>query len=368
MSATEKVIALGESVPLPDALTRAFIAWLVGRTARTLRAAPRDTDRAFADAMAEFPVALNVDAANAQHYEIPAEFFSLVLGPQRKYSCCLYDSGINSLIEAEERALELTAAHADLGDGQRILELGCGWGSLSLWMARRYHSAQIVAVSNSQSQRRFINGVAAASGLPNLEVVTADMNTFKPSGQFDRVVSVEMFEHMANWGPLLLRMRNCLNPNGLLFLHVFTNAHMSYRFDINDRADWIAKHFFTGGIMPSDNLIRQFNDCFTVEQEWRWNGSHYARTAADWLENYDRNAAAIHPILKRVYGRNARLWQRRWRLFFLATVGLFGYSGGDKWGVSHYRLAPVSANANQRTTARAARQASTAATPEATAP
>jgi cyclopropane-fatty-acyl-phospholipid synthase len=341
MSVVQNLIDIGESVHWPDAVTRPAIKWLVGRTRRRLRHADYDSDRRFAAAMTAYPIAINVEAANTQHYEIPEEFFGLVLGPQRKYSSCLYDGEKCSLIEAEEQALAATAEHANLADGQRILELGCGWGSLSLWMARHYRSARIVSVSNSYSQRDYVNRIARACGLSNLEVVTADMNDFLPAGRFDRVVSVEMFEHMSNWRPLLSRMRDCLDAEGRMFIHVFSNANASYRFSTDDRADWIAQHYFTGGIMPSHRLIRQFSDCFAVEAEWRWNGRHYQRTATDWLENYDRNAEAILPVLTRVYGGNARLWQRRWRLFFLATMELFGDAGGNEWGISHYRLAPA---------------------------
>lgn len=341
MNVVAKLTRIGESLPLPDVITRAVIGRMVGRTARLLRGKASDSDRAFVEAMKSFPIAMNVEAANAQHYEIPEEFFALILGPQRKYSCCFYADASSSLIEAEERALAITAEHADLDDGQRILELGCGWGSLSLWMARHYRSARIVAVSNSRSQRDFITSVARALRLTNLEVITADMNAFMPPGRFDRVVSVEMFEHMANWRPLLRHIHDCLNPDGCLFLHIFTNAHAPYRFDADNEADWIAQHYFTGGIMPSQTLIWQFDDCFAVDQSWHWSGQHYARTAADWLRNYDQNCQAIGDILKQVYRRDAKLWGRRWRLFFLATVGLFGHAGGSEWGVSHYRLRPV---------------------------
>jgi cyclopropane-fatty-acyl-phospholipid synthase len=183
-------------------------------------------------------------------------------------------------------------------------------------------------------------------GLSNLNVFTADMNTFVPSGRFDRVVSVEMFEHMANWRPLLRRVRDCLEPDGRMFMHFFSNAYAPYRFEVDDKEDWIAQHFFTGGVMPSHDLIRQFNDSFAVEVQWRWNGLHYARTAADWLQNFDRNAGPIRTILERVYGRDARLWQRRWRLFLLATIGLFAHADGNEWGVSHFRMAPVAADAS----------------------
>jgi cyclopropane-fatty-acyl-phospholipid synthase len=328
-----------ERMPLPDALTRAGIAMLVDRTSRRLDHADSGFEHAFARAMATHPIAERPDAANAQHYELPPEFFALILGPRRKYSCGLYD-GVDTLAGAEERALAATAEHAGLSDGQDILELGCGWGSLSLWMAERFPSARIVAVSNAQGQRRFIEAEAARRGLTSLRVVTADMNDFDPARRFDRVVSVEMWEHMSNWQALLHRVRGWLNDDGRLFLHVFSHCAQPYRFEQGDRADWIAQHFFTGGIMPSHNLIRHLDADFLLEQDWRWSGIHYRRTAEDWLANFDANDAAIDGILKGVYGTDATLWKRRWRLFFLATAGLFGARNGNAWGVSHYRLRP----------------------------
>ena len=341
MSFVQTMTGLGETVPLPDVVTRAAIKLLVGRTQRLLSHAQNDADRRFAHDMAPFPIALNTAEANAQHYEIPAAFFDLVLGPQRKYSSCLCEDGTDTLAAAEERALKVSAEHAALADGQRILELGCGWGSLSLWMARHYPAARITAVSNSHSQREFIAGKANAEGFGNLTVITADMNGFQPKDRFDRVVSVEMFEHMSNWRALLARVHGWLKPGGQVFLHVFTHRNRPYRFKVADEADWIAQHFFTGGIMPSHGLIRQFPDLFQVEAEWRWSGEHYRRTAMDWLANYDRHADAIAAILKGVYGPDWHIWRRRWRLFFLATAGLFGEKGGDVWGVSHYRLQPA---------------------------
>jgi cyclopropane-fatty-acyl-phospholipid synthase len=341
VSISQAMTSFGESVPLPDVVTRAAIGLMVGQTQRRLARSPADEDTRFASAMAPYPIAVNTADANAQHYEIPADFFTLVLGPQRKYSSCLYADGIDTLAAAEERALQVTAEHAALADGQRILELGCGWGSLSLWMARKYPTARITSVSNSNSQRQFITAQAQAEGLSNLTVVTADMNAFVPVGRFDRVVSVEMFEHMANWRPLLARLRDCLEPDGAMFMHVFANTHASYRFLAENKDDWIAQHYFTGGIMPSRGLIRQFPDCFAVDAEWWWSGSHYERTAQHWLQNFDHNADAVSAVLKRVYGRDAKLWQRRWRLFFMATMGLFGHARGDEWGVSHYRLTPI---------------------------
>jgi cyclopropane-fatty-acyl-phospholipid synthase len=299
-----------------------------------------EAERDFLRAMSDKPIASVPEAANAQHYELPASFFGHVLGTRRKYSCCLYTRPEDSLNQAEEYALSETAAHADLQDGQRVLELGCGWGSLSLWMAERFPRSAITAVSNSVSQRLFIEAEATRRGLCNLQVITADMNHFDTSMRFDRIVSVEMWEHMSNWQELLARVRTWIESDGLLFLHVFSHRAAPYAFDTNDSADWIAQYFFTGGIMPSHNLIRQLDEHFTLQADWRWSGLHYERTALDWLARFDANQAAITPILASVYGANALLWRRRWRLFFLATAGLFGVRDGRDWGVSHYLLAP----------------------------
>lgn len=337
MTIMQKLSTWGEGLPVPDAVSRMVIASLVGRTARSLGAQSADA-AAFARDMADFPIAVHTDAANAQHYEVPAAFFDQVLGPRRKYSSCYYADPGDTLAAAEDKALELTAEHADLADGQDILELGCGWGSLSLWMAERYPQARIVSVSNSASQRAYIEEQAQRRHLGNLRVVTADMNAFGTEERFDRVVSVEMFEHMANWRELLGRVRGWLKPDGRLFIHVFAHRQGCYRFDAGDTGDWIAQHFFTGGLMPSATLAHQFPDLFTVEDEWRWSGEHYRATAEDWLANFDRNLAQIDPILRETYGADAPLWRRRWRLFFLATSGLFGHAGGDAWGVHHYRL------------------------------
>ena len=327
-----------ERTPVPDVFVRLGIAALCQRTRRKLATVAPSADRDFAAATAALPIAEHVADANTQHYEVPAAFFEAVLGPQRKYSCCLFRSSTEDLAVAEEDALTETAAHADLADGQTILELGCGWGSLSLWMARTYPNARIVAVSNSHSQRRFIEGRAHAEGLTNLTVRTTDINAFDPGGTFDRIVSVEMFEHMLNWRLLLERVRGWLKPDGRLFMHVFTHDHVPYRFDHADKEDWIAQHFFTGGVMPSHGYIREFADILAVEQEWRWSGTHYRDTARLWLRNFDKSADAVRRILTEVYGEDAALWLRRWRLFFLATEGLFGHADGAVWGVSHYRL------------------------------
>ena len=344
--------ALIERVPLPDSVIRAGITYLCGRTSRRLAQGQGDrqgdrqggghTEADFARLMAAAPIAVRPDAANAQHYEVPADFFGLVLGARRKYSCCLYPHDGATLDQAEETALAETAEHAELADGQSILELGCGWGSLSLWMAAKYPAARITAVSNSHGQRGYIEQKAAALGLQNLRVVTADMNDFTTEERFDRIVSVEMFEHMTNWQSLLRRVHDWLKPDGRLFIHVFTHRTAPYLFDTADKEDWIAQHFFTGGIMPSEGLLGVVAaGLFAVEAQWRWSGSQYAQTARDWLARMDSQPQRVAAVLQPVYGADTALWIRRWRLFFLATEGLFGYAGGAEWGVSHYRLRPV---------------------------
>ncbi len=341
MTLASQAIKAAEAFDLPNSITLAGVGLMVRRTDEALSRLPGQAEIEFAEAMKAYPIATHTDEANAQHYELPAEFFALALGPNKKYSSCLYPVGSETLAQAEVAALEATCEHADLKDGQRVLELGCGWGSLSLFMAARYPNAQITAVSNSRSQRAYIEGQAAQRGLTNLRVITANMLDFTTDDRFDRIVSVEMFEHMSNWHGLLERTRRWLEPDGSLFIHVFTHKSRSYRFDANDKHDCIAQYFFSGGVMPSHALIRRFSDLYNVEAEWRWSGAHYEKTAMHWLENYDRNADRVMDILKPVYGQDARVWFRRWRLFFLATAGLFGHDGGKVWGVSHYRLRPV---------------------------
>ena len=338
MSFISTIIDTAERVPLPDAVIRAGVQRLCSRTAARLANGNTESDSIFADGMAARAIAEYTDEANAQHYEVPAAFFAKVLGPNRKYSSCFYNDAASTLQEAEEEALRQTVEHAELADGQTILELGCGWGSLSLWMARQFPNAEITAVSNSNSQRLYIEGEMAARGLKNLSVITQDMNDFDPKRTFSRIVSVEMFEHMMNWRDLMTRARSWLAPDGRFLMHIFTHRSGSYLFDRADREDWIAQHFFTGGVMPSHQLIRQYGDLLEIEKEWRWSGVHYQRTALDWLNNFDRNRDEIESVLRPVYGGDTALWMRRWRWFFLATAGLFGYADGSEWGVSHYRM------------------------------
>jgi cyclopropane-fatty-acyl-phospholipid synthase len=345
MSLVTAAIRRLQDAPFPDFVARPAIDSLVSEARRRLdREGPHDA-AVFARDMAKRAIAEHAGAANEQHYELPPEFFELCLGKRLKYSCCLYPDAATTLDEAEEAALAETCAHAQLADGQRILELGCGWGSLSLWMAQQYPKASITAVSNSQGQRAHIEAQATARGLKNLKVITADMNDFRaptPMGEgYDRIVSVEMFEHMANWRALLTKAHDWLKPDGRMLIHVFTHRDAPYRFDHTDTGDFIAQHFFTGGIMPSRGLMRQFPDLFAVEGEWTWNGVNYARTAEHWLANMDANADRVMELMQETYGADAALWRRRWRRFYLATAGLFGNDDGNTWAVSHYLLKPV---------------------------
>lgn len=337
---TRTALALAEHAWVPDPWIRTGIRALLRRRLDGLRGDATAEARlaSFTARMNASPIALSVAAANDQHYEVPAEFFQRVLGPRLKYSCALWEPETATLAEAEDAMLAITCDRAGLADGQRVLELGCGWGSLSLWMATHYPAADILAVSNSHSQREFIMSRARALGLANLRVVTADMNDFEPHHHVDRIVSVEMFEHMRNHGLLLRRMAQWLTPSGEAFIHVFCHRDTPYFFDVADDSDWMAKHFFTGGMMPSLPLLGVFDDALQVRAQWTVNGLHYGKTLLAWLARLDAARPEILEIFGRTYGDNADIWVQRWRLFLLACAELFAYQEGKEWFVAHYRL------------------------------
>jgi cyclopropane-fatty-acyl-phospholipid synthase len=333
---------------LPDFAIRRAIQRLCAdrmRTLSTVEAGAGEACRVWVEEMGRSPIAPVPLQANEQHYELPPEFFSLVLGPRRKYSCCYWDETTGNLEQAEVAALRQTCEHAQLADGQEILELGCGWGSLSLWMAEQYPASRITAVSNSAPQRRFIEAQACERGITNLKVVTADMNDFAPpagdgtAARFDRVVSVEMFEHMRNWPLLLERISGWLRPAGKLFVHVFCHRSSPYPFETEGDDNWMGRHFFSGGQMPSLGQLALCDEHLAVSEQQVWNGRHYQQTSEAWLANLDRRHDDALAILAKTYGpREAPRRLQRWRMFFLAVAELFGYAGGDQWFVAHYLL------------------------------
>jgi len=309
-----------------------------GLVRQRLRDATTGPDVAtFAAMLAESPLALAPDKANEQHYEVPSEFFELALGPRLKYSGAYWPPGVSTLEEAETAMLERTCDRAQLYDGQDILELGCGWGSLTLYMAEAFPNSRITAVSNSAPQRRFIEARAPK----NVRVITADMNDLSLAQSFDRVVSVEMFEHMRNYRELLRRVHGWLRPDGRLFVHIFCHKTFAYPYDSEGSDNWMGRYFFTGGIMPSFDFFSHFEEDLAVEVDWQLDGTHYARTARAWRENIERQRDEVIAVFRGSYGGDAERWFQRWRLFFLACEELFGFRKGSEWIVGHYRLAPV---------------------------
>lgn len=346
------LIDLADRALLPDPLIRMGIRRLnrsrLDQESKRHGADPARSIAAFAKSMQQSPIALSTDKANDQHYEVPAAFFRYVLGKHLKYSGALWHPQVMSLDQAEADMLATTVSRAAITDGMDILELGCGWGSLTLYTAARFPHSRITAVSNSASQREFIEARCRERGLGNLHVITADMNHFSIDRHFDRIVSVEMFEHMRNWALLLARIETWLKDDGRVFIHIFTHRQYAYAFDTHGEDNWMGRYFFTGGMMPSDDLFFNFQHHLSVEKHWQVNGRHYQKTADAWLANMDARRREIMPILIDGYGKkNAALWFQRWRIFFMACSELWGHANGNEWMVSHYRLKKTSANVSQ---------------------
>lgn len=337
------VLGLAERGLLPDALLRLGIRRMCADRLRAERAgglsAQGERQAQLIDVLRQSPVAIETAAANAQHYELPAGFFVQCLGPRLKYSCCYYPRGDETLAEAEDAMLSLYGERAELADGQRILELGCGWGSLTLWMAERYPKAHITAVSNSHGQRRHIEAQCRERGISNVQVLTCDVNTLTlEPGTFDRCVSIEMFEHMRNYQTLMQRIGGWLAPGGKLFVHIFAHRELAYPFETAGADNWMGRHFFTGGLMPAADTLLHFQQALRIEQRWLVDGTHYQKTANHWLQEQDSRRDAVMAVLRQAYGDNARLWFQRWRMFWMACAELFGYADGQQWLVAHYRF------------------------------
>jgi cyclopropane-fatty-acyl-phospholipid synthase len=334
------IISLAEKRWVPDwAIRYGIRRLLAARLANEARIGKDETLDSFVGELKRSPIAKETDKANEQHYELPPPYFEKVLGPRLKYSCGWWSDTARTLAESEEAMLRLTCDRAELKSGQHILELGCGWGSLTLWMAEQYPESSITAVSNSRPQREFILNRAKERGLTNVAVVTSDMNAFKADRQYDRIISVEMFEHMKNYHRLLENISNWLYPEGKLFVHIFTHRHYAYHFEDSGRPDdWMANTFFTGGTMPSDDLLLRFQDDLRIERHWRVNGEHYSKTLEAWLKLQDEKESEVRPIFEETYGspEAASLWIQRWRIFYMSCSELFGYKGGKEWMVSHY--------------------------------
>ena len=337
------MIDLAERGWLPDGLIRHGIRRLCTQRMREERAGEMEPAwhrfRTRIEELKRAPIAIHTDAANAQHYELPPRFFELCLGKRLKYSGCLFPRGNETLDQAEEAMLALYGERAELADGQDILELGCGWGSLTLWMAERYPNARITAISNSAPQREFILGRARERALGNVCVTTCDVNRLElEAARQDRVVSIEMFEHMRNYETLLGNIAHWLRPGGKLFVHIFCHRELMYPFETEGEDDWMGRHFFTGGLMPSADTLLWFQRDLSIEQQWRVSGTHYEKTANAWLANQDAHRDEVMAVLREAYGDEAKLWSQRWRMFWMACAELFGYRGGNEWLVGHYRF------------------------------
>jgi cyclopropane-fatty-acyl-phospholipid synthase len=337
------LIELCERGLVPDALTRFGIRRLCAQRLREEQAGDPALARAryqrLLGELRRSPIAIETEAANAQHYELPTRFFQLCLGARLKYSSCYYPTGRETLDQAEDAMLALYGERALLADGQRILELGCGWGSLTLWMAERYPRALVTAVSNSATQRAYIEAQCRERGLGNVRVLTCDVNALElPPAAFDRVVSIEMFEHLRNYDTLFSRIAGWLAPEGRLFVHIFCHRALMYPFETQGEDNWMGRHFFTGGLMPSADTLVHCQDALALEQRWLLPGTHYQRTANHWLQRQDASRDEVMAVLREAYGADAARWQQRWRMFWMACAELFGYDGGQEWLVGHYRF------------------------------
>jgi cyclopropane-fatty-acyl-phospholipid synthase len=326
---------------VPDWLIRWGVRVILRNSTRRLYAqgvGARDAERrALIEKLKRSPIAVHTEDANRQHYEVPPKFFELVLGKWLKYSCCYWPDGVETIDEAEEAMLRLTCERARLEDGMAVLDLGCGWGSLSLWIAERYPNCRAVAVSNSEPQIAYIEARCREKGLSNVEGLVADVNDLEIDRRFDRILSVEMFEHMKNYERLMAKIASFLRPGGMLFVHIFSHRQFAFEFQADDPDDWMAQTFFSGGTMPSDDLLLHFQRDLCLVGHWRIGGTHYARTLRAWLEKLDRHQPEVRQVLAETYGHDQQTrWLVNWRLFFLACEETWGLRNGREYLVSHY--------------------------------
>ncbi len=338
-----KLISLAEKGWVPDSVIRAGIRHLCKDRLKSETKKLEIGGQAYRDdyfqTLKESPIAIETGAANSQHYEVPTEFYKLALGRHLKYSACWFDHNTTDLSEAEENMLEIYAQRACLQDGQKILDLGCGWGSLSLWLAERYPNSTITGVSNSATQRQYIDSQAKQRGLSNLSIITCDVNELNFDTDFDRILSVEMLEHVRNYDSLFQRIRSWLKEDGFFFVHIFCHQNLVYPFETEGDSNWMGKYFFTGGLMPSTDTFEKVQHHLKIDQQWPVNGTHYAKTAEAWLKNTDIHQEEILSIFAKTYGADqAAIWLQRWRMFFMSCSELFGYEQGNQWQVNHYRF------------------------------
>ena len=335
------LIKLSEKQLIPDFAIRYGIRTLLKKRLDSLVSNNPETNIQdkidFIHKMNSSKIALVPELANKQHYEIPANFYKYCLGRHRKYSSCYWEDNTKNLDEAELLSLKLTTQHAKLTNGQNILELGCGWGSLTLWMAKKFPKSKITAVSNSSSQKTHILEQAKKRNLNNISIITEDMNKFNPKTRYDRIVSVEMIEHMRNHRQLFKKINTWLKPGGLFFMHIFVHKTQPYLFEVQDEDDWMSQYFFSGGMMPSEDLPLFFQEDLKIIDQWSWSGKQYEKTANAWLANIDFNKEKVMKTLEKIYGKdNSKKWFQRWRIFFMSCAELWGYRDGNEWKVAHY--------------------------------
>jgi len=290
------------------------------------------------DSMNKSPLAFSPKKANEQHYEVPSKFFQQVSGPRMKYSSCFWDSSTTNLYDAENQMLDITIRRSGIEDGMRVLDLGCGWGSLSIYIAEKLSQCNVVSVSNSQDQGNYILKEVQKKGLTNLSFIKADMNTLHTDITFDRIISVEMFEHMRNYRLLLNKIAGWLKKNGKLFIHIFCHNDYAYPYETNTDSDWMTRYYFTGGMMPSYDLLEYFQDDLDLEKSWKINGNHYRKTCRAWLNTQDKRREKIMEIFQQFYGDEGELWFNRWRIFWMACEELFAYNEGEEWFIGHFLM------------------------------